>query len=433
MNRFFLVLLSFLPVFLNATSAQNQNSIVQLSSDQIEAIFLKQNLDLIAEKMNIYKAEADIIQAKLWDNPELSIGDVNLWSTKNQREGESEVISPLFGSFARNTQFSVELSQLFQTANKRNKLIRREKVTKEIAIQEFEEVLRGLKVELRKSISEIIYNQSYLQVLENQSGSLEQLVAAYRKQEQLGNVSRSELLRLQSSLLDLENEINDASEELNGHLKTLKTLLYADPSTSIYVIDEKIEMKDPQSLSLANLIQQAFDNRPDINRQKLETKFHKKSLDYEKSLRVPDLTFSATYDRAGGVWKNYIGFGISFNLPILNRNQGAIKSAIISIDQSEYLTQQQQNIAQHEITETLNNYTKAYKFYNKINNNDLLSELDGMLNVYTKNLLNKNISMLEYIDFMDAYKTNKQTILSAKKKVETLFEELQFTTYSDLK
>ena len=56
-----------------------------------------------------------------------------------------------------------------------------------------------------------------------------------------------------------------------------------------------------------------------------------------------------------------------------------------------------------------------------------------MLNVYTKNLLNKNISMLEFIDFMDSYKTNKETLLSARKKVNTQFEELQYTVGSDIK
>ncbi len=46
--------------------------------------------------------------------------------------------------------------------------------------------------------------------------------------------------------------------------------------------------------------------------------------------------------------------------------------------------------------------------------------------------MNRNISMLEYIDFMDAYKTNKQTMLNAGKKVNMQFEELQYTVGTDI-
>lgn len=50
---------------------------IRLSSDQIEAMFLKQNLALIAERMNVSIADAAIAEATVWDNPELSVGDIN--------------------------------------------------------------------------------------------------------------------------------------------------------------------------------------------------------------------------------------------------------------------------------------------------------------------------------------------------------------------
>ena len=52
---------------------------IRLSSDQIEAMFLKQNLALIAERMNVSIADAAIAEATVWDNPELSVGDINFW------------------------------------------------------------------------------------------------------------------------------------------------------------------------------------------------------------------------------------------------------------------------------------------------------------------------------------------------------------------
>jgi len=412
--------------------AQEDKSI-KLTTGEVESLFLSNNLQLVATRFDVDIADAAIVQAKLWDNPNLSISDVNLWSTGSQRDGESEVIPPLFGSFAKNTEFSIELSQLIQTANKRGKLVNREKVSKEIALQEFEEVLRGLKVELRKSVYEIQYSQAYLAILTNQRESLSRLIESHKKQVSQGNIAKNELLRLQSSFLELENEINEVRSDLNEQQKTLKVLLNVDPFTNLEVEENSNPQKSPDSILLARLMELAEESRPDMKLHNLQTQYHEKSLAYEKSLRVPDLTISANYDRYGGVWKDFIGFGVSIDLPFFNRNQGNIRAARISRDQSLYLARQQQNIMQHEVAASYNNYVYTYAFYKKINDDSLLPELDNMLDTYTKNLQNRNISMLEYIDFMDAYRANKQTVLTAKKKVSMQFEELQYTVGTEIR
>jgi cobalt-zinc-cadmium efflux system outer membrane protein len=394
-------------VVFSGALAQEQQTL-KLSPEQIEALFLKQNLQLVAEKMNIDVADAAVAQAKLWDNPELSVNQLNFWT-----EG------------ARNTEFSVELSQLIRTANKRGKLINKEKTAKEIAIQEFEDVLRGLKLELRNSISELVYIQSFREVLENQTESLNRLILAYKKQFEQNNVAKTELLRLQSSALELENELNEVKTEWNTQQKFLKSLLNLDYPV---VIEVKFndELKTIDNLSLNDLIQKAMESRPDMKRGELQTQYYEKSLAYEKSLRVPDITLNGNYDRYGGVWKDFVGVGVSFEIPFFNRNQGNIKAAKIGRELSQYLVQQQQNTIQHEVTESFENYRLAYQFYKKINENELFAELEDMLEIYAKNLLNKNISMLEYIDFMDSYKTNKQTILASRKKLNMQLEELNF-------
>ncbi len=415
-------LLSFIIFFSLVNVYAQEQSILKLTPDQFEALFLKNNLQLIAGQMDIDIADAAVVQAKLWDNPEISIGSVNFWSTEKQRDSEDE-----------KTQFTAELSQLIQTANKRGKLVRREKVAKEIAGKEFEELLRGLKTELRKSIYETCYLQAYIKVLNRQAESLEQLINTYRKQVREGNIARSELLRLQSSLLEIENEKNELSLALNENQKTLKGLINADPLVRIEFENSDNRPIIPDNISLATLLEKSSNTRPDIKRQQLMTQYHEKSLAYEKSLRVPDLTLNASYDRYSGVWKDFVGVGFSISLPFLNRNQGNIKAARFLSEQSRYLEEQQQKLAWNEILQAYDNYCQAYVFFTKISDDDFLSELDLMLDIYAKNLLNKNISMLEYIDFMDTYKSNKQIVLESGKNVKILLEELQYVAATDLK
>ncbi len=412
----------YILLFLYITTATNlfaqESKIATLRPEEVEVIFLEQNLELIAEKLNISLADAAISQAKLWDNPNISVGDINFWTPKSQ---------------PATTQFSIELSQLIQTANKRGKLVNMEKISKEISIRQFEEVLRGLKAELRKSIHEMMYFNAYKDVLKNQTESLTRLINSYTRQVTQGNLPKSELLRLQSALFEVENEYNEIQTEWNAQQKTLKSLLNIDPYITIMIQNSTEIVHNPEELSLANLIQTATDFRPDLQQTKLQTQYFEKSIAYEKAQRVPDINISASYDRYGGVWRDFIGFGVSIDLPFLNRNQGNIKAARISRDQSQHIALQQQNLVQHEIAEAFNNYTLSYNFYKKMSENPLLQELDLMLEVYTKNLLNKNISMIEYIDFMDAYKNNKNTLLSTRKNVFNQFEELQYTVGTDIK
>ncbi len=426
MKKYLLIVVLSLSLF----SSQAQNTL-SVTGKQVEALFLQNNLSLIAERMNIELAEAEIIQAKLWDNPELSVSDLNLWSTSSQREDEP--IPALWGDkFMKNTQFSIELSQLIQTANKRGRLIRREKVGKQIAEKEFEEFLRALKLELRQSISEILYLQNYITVLDKQQASYSELISSYKKLVAQGNLAKSELIRLQSAELEIDNEQYETQTELNEQLSTLKVLLNLEPQVELVLLDEVNLYKKPSDLILPELLSLAEANRPDVQTAKLQTEYFDKSLAYEKSLRVPDITLSAAYDRRGGVWRDFIGFGVSIDLPIFDRNQGGVKTAKINHQQSLLNTRLEQNKLQHEVATAYNNYLLAHKLYTKANDADLLAEITKMQEVYNKYLINKTISMLEYLDFMEAYTANFQTMLTSKKNLANQFQELQFTIGIDI-
>jgi len=422
MKRAYFIMLVLFPLSIYCQSIDT----LRLNKEEIEAIFLKQNLVLIAEKMNISIADAEIIQAKLWDNPTLSVSDVNVWANNSQREILREI-----GASNDNTQFALELSQLITTAGKRRKEVAVQKVSKEMAIQQFGETLRGMKTELRKSINEIVYLQNYEIILSEQVDVLARLIDSYEKQVKSGNLSKVELLRLQSSFLEMENEIYLLKIELNSQLKTIKSLLNLSPVSNIFILSDA--KSNPFLPLLQDLYSLAADNRPDLKLQKLQTDRFKKTLNLEKAKSIPDITLSANYDRYAGIWKNYFGFGLSFDLPVFNRNQGNFKVAAFSLEQSRFFEQQIQNEVFNEIAEAYNHYEQSLIFFRKISNNEILSELDDMLEVYAKNLLNRNISMLEFIDFMESYQKSKQIFFEMQKSVKNNFEELQYVVGIDLK
>ena len=248
----------------------------------------------------------------------------------------------------------------------------------------------------------------------------------------LKNLSKREFLRIQAALLEAKNEIYNLRKELNSNQKTLKNLL----STTEYVY-LKIEMDSllfpsPENINIMLLTEKAFEENPEINIMKLQTQYYDKSIKYEKSLRIPDLNFNVSYDRGGDIWRDFVGFGVGIDIPVFNRNQGAIKAAQISAEQSRYQYKQEENILKNNITESFLNYSESYNIYEKVRKNDLTENLDEMLDLFTKNILNKNISMIEYMDFMDSFKQTKDIILSSIKDTIQPLEELKYYTSTEI-
>jgi len=405
--------------------AQNR---LEITIEQAEKQFLEKNLQLLAERCNIAIADAAIVQAKTLNNPTIGASDVNFWNP-NAAE-ELDVVPSTFG---KGVVFSLELEQMIRTAGKRRKLVAIEKVSKEIVIQEFELLLLGLKTELRRILYETIYLQLYADILKVQAESVNNLVEVYKVQSANGNIAKSELIRLQSSLIELETEENEVLTELYKQHKDLKILLNIAPETEISIVNSTAETKNPNEFSLSQLLEMAKNSHPEFLLSDLNIRYNEKVLAYEKSQRSPDVALSVNYDRYGGVWKNFVGIGIGIDIPVLDRNQGNIKMAKLTIEQSHYNAEYQKNVIFQDIAEAYKQYMLNYNYYQKLMDKDFSEDLENMFEAYSRNLLNRNINMFEYIDFMDSYKTTKQAILLAKKNLNTSFAELQYSVNNEIK
>lgn len=413
-------------MLLLALESSAQSMCVELSASEVERLFVEQNLEVLAEKMNISLADASILQAKLWDNPTVSVNGLNLWSSKEQRNGEN--IPPLFGNFGRNLQFSVELSQMIKISGERAKLISMEKSSREITIKEFEQTLRGLKLELRKLTSNMVFLQSYKDILIRQSEVLNELSNSFKKQYRDGALSKNEVVRVQSALLEIDGELSSTEIELNSCQSRLKTLLSTKEDIYITITTKSDELTDPDSMDVLMLIGSALENRADVNIKRKESEYHKKSIAYERAKRIPGLDLSIGYDRRGGVWRDFVGFGVGIDLPLFNRNQAAIKSAKISHQRSESLSQQLDIIVHNEVYEAFANYKNVYRLYKESLERMAISDLDDMLKLYTRNLIARNVSMLEYMDFLERYKSTMQIASAIKRDASLLFNELEYVS-----
>ncbi len=423
-------LIGFL-VHFNTIYAQDT---LKLSKSECEAIFLKQNLALMAEKLEISKAEAMVIQAKLWNNPTITLDEINLWATSKQLSVFGEELKGFGNSnIAKNQQLAFSFEQLVLTAGKRKKLVALEQTNVEKSKQYFEELLRNLKLEVRLQIIEIQYYQLQKELYQKQLNSVSILTKALKNQVEQGNIPKGEYVRLRALELELLQKIYELENEIINNQKELKVLLRLPSSTYLQIQTENLftNVVNFQLPKLPEIINQSKETRPDLKTAFYLQMYQEKLYNYEKSQRVPNITFKAGYDRGGNFMYNFFGLGISMDIPVFNRNQGNIQYAQIAVEQSKTLYQHLELKIENEIALVYRNLENTLKLFEAMEP-QLAQSMEELFSNYSKNFMNRNISLLEYLDFTEAFLQNKKLLFETQKNIYQKIEELNYVVGNDI-
>jgi outer membrane protein, heavy metal efflux system len=375
-----------------------------LTLEQCETQFLQKNLVLLAAQYNIDAAKALTIQAKLWDNPYFSLD----FNGINPQDGR---VLDVGGKGEKG--FSIQ--QLVYLGKKKQNQVALSKTNEALAALDLQDLLRNLKAQLRKSFYTIYFNNKKLETNDAQIANIETLVQSYAVQAQKGNIALKELVRLQSLLLNFKNArmeiVNSNLEEqanLNLLLSEVETI---KPMAEEGVFNRYASLHLSDKASLDTL---ALNNRPDylLARKKIEA--NEWNVKWQKSLAIPDLTVGMSYDQHGGAFNNQINFSVGIPIPVFNKNQGNIQYAETILKQSQA---EQQSISwrlQSEVAAALTKWRTAKDNYNQLSA-ATIADFEAVYNGVLQNFQKRNISLLEFTDFMESY--NQMTIqLSEYKK-----------------
>jgi outer membrane protein, heavy metal efflux system len=178
----FLYLIGFGIISL-ASIAQPRDTV--LSFSQAKARLMSVNLNLLASYYDINIAKAVVIQAKIWNNPYF-IFNGDLYSTETNEY------------FHFRNQHLLQIEQTFSYAGKHTNTVRLARVGVEMAEKQMEDVLRSLLFEMGNNYTELAALQSKQLLYQQVLSSYDKLMAATRKQLELGAISLTEALRLES-------------------------------------------------------------------------------------------------------------------------------------------------------------------------------------------------------------------------------------------
>lgn len=406
-----------------AAFSQPANDTLAISYPEAEAIFIQRNLRLLAGRLDIDEAKARVLQAKLWPNPTLSIGEVNLWSN-----GTSEDLGRISGEWGNHIQMAVEVEQLIQTAAKRKKLMAVEEVGVLVAEKQFEDLVRNLKTAFRSRLSELDHTQQRAVIYQQAHSQLQLLLQAYQKQLKQGNVSKSEFVRLRALEASLVKDMIDIGKQNQAAQQALKVLMGVAPHCELVLIGgapEEVSLAALKTISPATLLEWAQANSTELQTVQLEEIQAKYRLSYEKAQRVPDLALQVNYDRGGSIMRDFVGVGISVNLPFFQRNQGNIQAAQASVDRSQLLAENKKNEVDGAVIQAWKALLLSVEQQEKLGA-DLGDELDTLQQAYHRRFAQRNISLLEYLDFLDAYLVAKDHILDNQMDIYIQLEILRY-------
>lgn len=400
--------LYFLLLFFPAAFFSQQ----KLSLEQCEALFLKNNLLLLAEQYTISAQDAEIVQAKIWDLPEFTF-ETNAYNPEQSKAFD-------VGSYK-----SASLQQLFQLGGKRQKEVDFLRSNKELALLDYTQLVADLRAELRSTFFSVYFDEKTLENISRQLGYFNELLKSYKNLTNKGIISLKDEVRIQSIVFALNNDkmlLNNALVEMQQKLKLLTGLA---ENIQPELTDESLDAAfRARMLFSEETIQKAvLENNAEYLKSMLQIESSKKWESFQKSLNIPDLRGGVQWNQDGGAFKNEVNVSVGIPIPLWKQNKGNVQKAKI-------LTAQTEKNSAYKKLELLSKASAAFQTWNNLSEqfqsistqdiDDLETVYQGMLTNFRKG----NVSLLEFTDFTDSYKENVIRINEIKKQLLMAQEEL---------
>ncbi len=401
---------------------------IKISLPDAERAFLENNLLLLAGKFEIDQKKALILQARLYPNPNVFL-EQNIFNDRTDRYFDT----------TRNGQSVVQIQQLFLLGGKIDKRIKVAEFNKKISEDQFFDILRALKLELRNNFFQLYYLRQELEFYEMSVRPLRRTVNSLEKAYEARAILLAEVLRLKALLFAIENEKTEIINKIKEKESNLRVLLNQDRLKEREIdpiIDElQIDNIPVEQVKYEKLIELSYENRPDLKIALSSLKLEEANLELQKANALPDLSFGPVYNRAGTYIPNYWGVTAQFNVPIFDRNQGNIEASERAIYQRKVELQNLRLTVENDILVRLKKAQEKNRLYQEFKNK-FTDEYKKLALLMISNYEKRYLTILEFADFYEAYRSTIVQLLNLQKDRIESIESINYavgTTILDIK
>ena len=420
-----LVAIWLLTTPLRAQSTPAPPDTLRLTLPQLEQQFVDRNFQLLAQRYQVDMSGAAITQAGLRPNPNVSF-QTNLY---NPNTGK---VLPLRTPSAADQNagnyssgyFMVQVQQLILLAGKRSKLVALAESNRNLSQLAFRDLLRTLRYQLYSTSANLYYDIQTVNLFQAELTRQQRLTESYRIAQQTGGVAPYEVTRLDVATRDLQANIADYRNQIADEQATLRVLLRQTGNAFIDPVG--IPTATPALPPVALAIDSALANRPDVALTQEQISNAERSLALERARRTPDLTAGVMYERYGNAYVNFVGGQLSMDLPVRNRNQGAVRAAELTLKSAGTGLENQQTIVQSDV---LNAYDKLSAFYSQLDTQPN-GYVDRIQNISVEATKAYNARVISLLDYLDKIRTYQQAQLNQINLLNNIFQAQQQLNYA---
>ena len=313
-------------------TAENQAATVEPTAsalslaDARRAAFLN-NWDLLAAKSDVDVATAQKIVAREFPNPTLSLAaqKINADNHPNSTSAGNDL-------WNRSYDTITAVNQLFEIGGKRAR--RRESAAAGFAAAEarLRDAHRLLAAAVARDYLAALLAGENVNILKQSAASLRREAQIAETRLRAGDISKADKMQIEIAAARLELDAQTAEGNAVVARIAVEVLVGIKNPTGAWVPGDTLE----QLASLPFLASQVTPGaaRPDVQAAEAARRKASADLKLQRAMRIPDPTFLLQYEHQPPDQPNTVGFGVSFPLPLWNRNRGAISAAQAMVDQA---------------------------------------------------------------------------------------------------
>ena len=280
----------------------------------------ERNWDLLAARSDVDIATAQKLVAQEFPNPTLSLSTtkINVDAHPNQQPGAN-------GLWDRSYDSTVALNQLFEIGGKRANRLASAVAGIAGAKARFADARRVLDLGVTKAYITTVVAGANLQILQQSAKSLRQEAQIAETRLKAGDISVADKSQIEIAADRLELDAQSMAANAKAARIALEVLLGTEKPSGDWAPGDSLEALTGYPFPVSSDTPGAV--RPDLLAAEAAHNKADADLRLARAMRVPDPTLFVQYEHAPFDAPNTIGFGVSFPLPLWNRNTGNIKAA----------------------------------------------------------------------------------------------------------
>ncbi|MEO5954124.1 MAG: TolC family protein [Nitrospiraceae bacterium] len=309
---------------------------LRLSVNDVLALFVNQNLDVLIAKYGIEYSKGQQITAGLFPNPVASIGTLSSYTQGH--------------TLSNSGQLFTQVAQLFELAGKRGYRIESAGFGTQSAEAAFEDAVRQLGFTVKDTYYRIQLAQRRLVLAEENRDRFSRILDINTIRFKKGYIAEVDLIRIRLQMVDFQAQVIQSLQEAESARGDLRQLLRLSPKTMLELTTElDFRRIDPD---IERLRVAALDARPDIRAKRYTFSQRESDLKLAKAYRIPDVTIGAGYAVQGSKGPDnpgQVALNASIPLTLFNRNQGGVRQAEVSLQSAEADLNKTINIVENEV------------------------------------------------------------------------------------